>query len=171
MTRARPGKWTSLNKIYCYNDVQHFEHRRECSHSGITKIVICKRKRQRRFVLFIIMCPKLWHPVTALDLSLQKLWSERKQWQEMHRGNNQHTLQKYRLGWQEELLLHWTSHCQGGLGVGAKVLDYKKHGKMPSIVKKYSCSLLYKNLGNKLLIKKAPPPYLNNNINNKITKK
>lgn len=135
MTRPRLGKWASFKKkIYCYSGVQHFEHSKECSCSGIIIKAICKRKRWRRFVLFIIMCPKLWNSVTTLDVL--KLWSVRKQWQEVPRGNNQHTLQKSWLGWQQELLLHWTSHCQGGLGTAAKVLEYEQHGKLPSIVKK-----------------------------------
>lgn len=88
------------------------------------------------------------------NLNLLTLWSAiaRQWWQEGSDGDNQHTLQQYWPCWQGEAPLCWTSHCRGELAAAAKGLEYERHGKLPSIVMKYTCSLQYKKPGNKLFI-------------------
>lgn len=67
----------ALKNTHCYSSVQHFEHCREGSCSGIITKKTCKGKRWRRFVLFIIMCPELWNPITTLDLLKLCMWGSR----------------------------------------------------------------------------------------------
>lgn len=87
--KSKTRKMSQLKKKkYCYKGVQYLEHCRDYSCSGIIIKEIHKGKRWRRFVLFIIMCPKLWNPVTTLGLL--KLWGMRKQGQEVQRKQPTH---------------------------------------------------------------------------------